>query len=104
MRFSGPVDPSVPTVQPAGTRPQPMFVYVAVLSDKQRKTMLADAFAAAKRNAAELAEAAGMKLGAIADLQGNFSNSCLPGRRLRSRICLVAAGKLQRTGNRCGRS
>ena len=61
-----------------------MFVYVAVLSHKQRKTMLADAFAAAKKNAAELAEAAGMKLGALVTLQGNFSNSRLPDTWMRS--------------------
>jgi uncharacterized protein YggE len=77
MRYSGPVGAS--TVPPADTRLRPAFVYVAVLSDKQRKTMLADAYASAKNNAAELAEAAGTKLGAIVNLQGSFSNSCLPG-------------------------
>jgi uncharacterized protein YggE len=80
MRFSGPLGPGASTVPPAGAKSQPAFVYVAVLSDKQRKTMLADAYASTKNNATELAEAAGMKLGALANLQGSFSNSCLPGR------------------------
>ena len=69
-----PVDPSSPWASPSGSSPMPTFFYVAVLSDKQRKAMLADACAAAKKDAAELAEAAGIKLGRIANLQGSFSD------------------------------
>jgi hypothetical protein len=79
-RIPRPVDPSMPPSSPFDVKPVPMFVYVAVLPDKQRKAMLADACAAAKRNAAELADAAGMRLGPIASLQGGFSNSFLVGR------------------------
>jgi uncharacterized protein YggE len=44
------------------------FVYVAKLSDSERKKALAEAFEQAKRQAAELAEAAGSGLGSIASL------------------------------------
>jgi uncharacterized protein YggE len=75
MRTARPVDPSASSPFLPEAKPQLAFVYVAVLSDKQRKAMLAEACAAARRDAAELAEAAGMKLGSIASLQCNFSNS-----------------------------
>jgi uncharacterized protein YggE len=52
----------------------PVFVYVAVLSDAERKAALASAFARAKKDAAELAEAAGMKLGPLASLGHNEMN------------------------------
>jgi uncharacterized protein YggE len=74
MRRPRPFDPSVPTPASLDARPQPTFVYVAVLSNKQRKALLAEACRAAKKSAAELAEVAGVKLGAIASLQSNFNN------------------------------
>ncbi len=55
------------TTAPAG----PAFVFVAALSDAQRKAALADACARAKQDAAELAEAAGMQLGPITSLNRN---------------------------------
>ncbi|MEN6449391.1 MAG: SIMPL domain-containing protein [Thermoguttaceae bacterium] len=48
----------------------PTFVFVAILSETQRKAALADACAQAKRDATELAAAAGMKLGPIVSLNG----------------------------------
>ena len=51
------------------------FAYVATLSDKQRKSMLSEAYAKAKAQAAELAEVAGMRLGFITSLNGTVSNS-----------------------------
>jgi uncharacterized protein YggE len=55
------------TSGPAGA----VFVYVAVLSDEQRKAALAAAYLQAKTDAAELAEAAGMQLGSITSLSRN---------------------------------
>jgi uncharacterized protein YggE len=51
------------------------FVYVARLTDPQRKKALADAFAQAKSRAAELAEAAGARLGPLASLSGDASSA-----------------------------
>jgi uncharacterized protein YggE len=50
----------------------PRFVYVARISVQQRKAALAEACAEAKIQAAELAEAAGAKLGAVASLKHNI--------------------------------
>jgi uncharacterized protein YggE len=74
MRTVVPVDPSgpMPVPMPPQVRPQPTFVYGAVLSDKQYKAMLAEACATASRDAAAIAEAAGLKLGLITSLQCNF--------------------------------
>jgi hypothetical protein len=52
---------------PTGT---PQFLYVARLSPKDRETGLADAFAKAKSQAAELAKAAGVPLGRLVGLTG----------------------------------
>jgi uncharacterized protein YggE len=51
---------------PAG---QPVFLYVAKISDEQRGKVLADAFKKAKLNAGDLAKAAGAELGALKQLQ-----------------------------------
>jgi uncharacterized protein YggE len=48
---------------------QPVFLYVAKVSDEQRAKVLADAFKKAKANAADLAKAAGAELGALKQLQ-----------------------------------
>jgi uncharacterized protein YggE len=48
---------------------QPVFLYVAKISDQQRAEVLADAFKKAKSNAADLAKAAGAELGALKQLQ-----------------------------------
>jgi uncharacterized protein YggE len=63
----GPYSAMVGPQSPGG----PVFVFVAVLSDTERKDALARAVAEAKKDAAELAEAAGMKLGAITSLGRN---------------------------------
>jgi hypothetical protein len=54
------------------------FTYVAVLSTKQRKKMLTEAYAKAKERASELAESAGMRLGPVGNLNGGVRNSCSP--------------------------
>ena len=54
--------------------PQPdqvQFVFVARLSDEDRRKGMADAFVRAKTNAAELAAAAGVKLGPLVALSGH---------------------------------
>ena len=56
------------------------FVYVARLSDQQRKTMLSNGYAKAKSEAEELAEAAGKQLGELSGLYCQFQNMCMPGR------------------------
>lgn len=48
---------------------QPVFLYVAKVSDEQRAAVMADAFKKAKASAAELAKAAGAELGALKQLQ-----------------------------------
>jgi uncharacterized protein YggE len=48
---------------------QPIFLYVARVSEEQRAQVMADAFKKAKANAAELAKAAGTELGALKQLQ-----------------------------------
>lgn len=48
---------------------QPVFVYVAKVSEEQRAAVMADAFKKAKASAAELAKAAGAELGALKQLQ-----------------------------------
>ena len=53
----------------------PPFLYVTAISSSQRKALLTEAFANAKSQAAELAEAAGGKLGAIKNISGEVSNS-----------------------------
>jgi uncharacterized protein YggE len=53
----------------------PSFLYVATISSQQRKAVLAEAFGNAKSQAAELAEAAGGKLGALQNTSGEVSNS-----------------------------
>lgn len=61
----------------------PTFQYVGVISKDQRKTAFATAYARAKRNAEELAEGAGVRLGGLASLSGgvpNFSPPVLGGR------------------------
>ncbi len=64
-----PTQPHVFPGSPGMSSPDgPEFVYVAKFSDAQRKKALAQAFAKAKAGAADLAEAAGMKLGPIVTL------------------------------------
>jgi len=48
---------------------QPVFLYVAKVSEEQRAKVLAEAFKKAKANAADLAKAAGAELGALKQLQ-----------------------------------
>ena len=50
---------------------QPQLVFVAKLSDKDRKAALADAFAKAKHQADELAKAAGVNLGQLSFITGH---------------------------------
>ncbi len=47
------------------------FLYVAKVSPKRRQAAMADAFANAKSQAAELATAAGMQCGPLLDLGGS---------------------------------
>ncbi len=49
---------------------QPVFTYVAEVSDADRKAAMAKAFGKAKKQASELAQAAGVKLGPLAGLGG----------------------------------
>jgi hypothetical protein len=56
------------------------FVYVAVLSDEQRRKLLADGFAQAKKEAESLAEAAGKRLGDLVGLYSSSHNTCMLGR------------------------
>jgi hypothetical protein len=49
---------------------QPQFVFVAVLPKSEREKAMNEAFANAKKNAAELAKAAGVELGPLAGLSG----------------------------------
>lgn len=51
----------------------PSFRYVARLSGQQRKAALAEAFNKAKAEASELAEAAGARLGPLAELSGEVT-------------------------------
>jgi hypothetical protein len=61
------------------TSPCPTLVYVAPISSQQRKAALAEAFGKAKSQAAEVAEAAGGKLGAATAVSGTIANSgCSP--------------------------
>ncbi len=62
-------DGEPPPVQPG----EPQFVFVAVLPKAEREKALAVAFARAKANAAELAKAAGVKLGPLVALAGGCS-------------------------------
>ena len=52
---------------------KPVFFYVASLPDADRAKALADAFSKAKAQAAELAQAAGMRLGPLVGLSGQGS-------------------------------
>jgi hypothetical protein len=52
----------------------PTFAYVATISSQQRKAALAEAFGKAKSQAAEMAEAAGGKLGALTNVNGGVAN------------------------------
>ncbi len=54
--------------QPAG---QPQFVFVAVLPKEDREKAMAEAFADAKKKAAELTKAAGVELGPLIGLTGH---------------------------------
>lgn len=73
-----------PPLYPPGTSPVyagspgpdgPTILYVATLSDSERKAALRNAFATAKRSAAELAEAAGgMGLGRIESLRSGVNS------------------------------
>jgi hypothetical protein len=54
----------------AETGPSVTLVYAATISSQQRKAILAEAFRKAKLEAAEMAEAAGGKLGAVTDVSG----------------------------------
>jgi hypothetical protein len=56
------------------------FVYVAVISDEQRKTLMANGFAQAKKAAEELAEAAGKHLGDLVSLYCRIENTSTAGR------------------------
>jgi uncharacterized protein YggE len=49
---------------------EPQFLYVARFSDEQRNRAMTEAFNKAKNNAAELAQAAGVKLGPLVALSG----------------------------------
>ena len=66
---------TAPGVFPANAAGLPPFLYVATISSQQRKALLAEAFDNAKSQAAELAEAAGGKLGAVRTVGGEVSNS-----------------------------
>jgi uncharacterized protein YggE len=71
--------PYPPFAAPAVGNPSPTFVYVATISSQQRKAALAEAFGKAKLQAAEVAEAAGGKLGAATAVSGTIANSgCSP--------------------------
>jgi uncharacterized protein YggE len=63
--MAGNNDPSEQTAPPG----QPVFFFVAKLSEEQRAQALAEACKKAKTSAAELAKAAGVELGAIKQLQ-----------------------------------
>jgi hypothetical protein len=52
---------------------EPQFVFVAVLPKAEREKAMAEAFARAKLNAAELAKAADVKLGPLVGLSGSWS-------------------------------
>jgi hypothetical protein len=54
-----------------GPKPgDPVFIYVATVTDEEKAKLLADAFAKAKENATRLAQAAGAQLGALQFLNG----------------------------------
>jgi uncharacterized protein YggE len=53
----------------------PMFVYVAKITEEERNRALADAFAKAKAQAAQLALAAGARLGPLVGLSGQGGGS-----------------------------
>ena len=61
-----------PTLSPPGVAPpnQPNFVYVAKITDQQRKAAMAEAFATAKQQASELAGAAGKSISDLVSLHG----------------------------------
>jgi len=65
----------------------PPFQYLVRISSQQRKALLAEAFGNAKSQAAEVAEAAGGKLGAISNMSGDVSNS-RPGEAFTSDVIL----------------
>lgn len=54
---------------------EPQFIFVARLSDADRQKCFADAFSQAKKNAEELAKAAGVELGPLVGLSGQGSGS-----------------------------
>ena len=56
------------------------FVYVAVVSDEQRKKLMANGFAQAKKEAEELAEAAGRRLGELSHVYCQMENHSTVGR------------------------
>ena len=66
-----PIPPYIPSPSMHSSLTGPEFVYVAKFSDAQRKKALAEAFAKAKSEAAELAAAAGMRLGPLFSLSSN---------------------------------
>jgi hypothetical protein len=70
------------TPPPDGEHAGPVFVFVATISDAERKAALASGYTRARKRAAELARAAGKELGEITSLYSNFNNSCSPGRDL----------------------
>jgi uncharacterized protein YggE len=70
--------PSVAYVEPSGAGNSQPFQYVAPISAQQRKAALAEAFVKAKTQAAEVAEAAGGKLGPIVSVSGEASGTRPP--------------------------
>jgi uncharacterized protein YggE len=75
-RFSPPMPPSL---TPSDGRSSPAFAYVAVLSEEQRKRIKSNAYTQAKKEAEELAEAAGKHLGELANLSCQLQNTSMPG-------------------------
>jgi uncharacterized protein YggE len=57
----------------AGSEPQ--FLFVARITEEERKTAFAEAFAKSQKNGAELAKAAGVELGPLAGLTGQGRGS-----------------------------
>jgi uncharacterized protein YggE len=69
-----PSSPYGPTASYLPTVSGPMFLYVAVLSERERKEALTKAFAQARQQASELAEVAGAECGPIATLSHSGTN------------------------------
>jgi uncharacterized protein YggE len=59
--------------EPQAKPGEPSFMFVAAISQEERAAALAEAFAKAKQQAAQVAQAAGLKLGALIEVAGQSS-------------------------------